>query len=353
MELTSRTTDEVLFGTQGRLARIVLNRPRAINALNLAMVSDIGDQLTAWAGDDSVGAVVVQGAGERGLCSGGDVRAVRAQVLETGEPGDFFAVEYAMNAQIAAYPKPFIAAMDGIVMGGGVGISAHGSVRLTTAQAKVAMPETIIGFTPDCGIRWLLGRAPGEVGTYLALTGDTVTGADAVTAGLADAVITPEQMAALTNLDGDPDPWLAAVVAGDEPDLASLAQPVDSAFAAGSPRRTWIDECFSSDDAAQIMARLQSHESEEARATAETIAGRSPFSVQVSLAALRRAQAATGIDQVIAEDITIAQHMALLPDFAEGIRAQLVDKDRSPVWSDASLEEVDPGAVAAVFSSQH
>ena len=136
MDLTSRSTEDVLFGSDGPLGRIVLNRPRAINALTEPMVADIRAQLEAWAGDDAIGAVVIQGAGERGLCSGGDVRAVRAHVLEHGGPGGFFRTEYGMNGAIADFPKPYVALMDGIVMGGGVGVSGHGSIRLTTERTQ-------------------------------------------------------------------------------------------------------------------------------------------------------------------------------------------------------------------------
>lgn len=349
MELTSRTTDEVLFGTDGPVARIVLNRPRALNAINLPMVRDIHAQLDAWADDDAIGAVVLQGAGERGLCSGGDVRAVREHVLEHGTAGDFFSTEYAMNGAIATYPKPYVALMDAIVMGGGIGLAGHGSVRLVTEDTRVAMPETIIGFTPDCGAQWLLGRTPGHIGAYMAMTGETITGADVVVAGFADALTSPERLAELSRLDGERDPWLYALAEGEEMTGQEIAVPSGSSLGAGTSRRTWIDQCFVGDDPAGIVDRLLTHDDEQARAAGATLRLRSPFGVAVSLAALRRAQAMGEVAQVLEQDVLVANRMATMPDFVEGVRAQLVDKDRNPSWSDASIEDVDPREVEELF----
>src|SRR5664280_1415691 len=193
-------TDEVLYARDGRLGQILLNRPKVINALTGPMVTSVLAQLQDWAQDDAVLAVSIQGAGERGLCAGNDVRALREGLMQGhGSAGavQFWAHESHLNAAIAGFPKPFVAFMDGIVMGGGVGISAHGSLRLVTERSRVAMPETAIGFFPDVGSLFLLSRAPGEIGTHLAMTGLSVGGADAVTCGLADALFDSQDIPGL------------------------------------------------------------------------------------------------------------------------------------------------------------
>lgn len=351
MELSSRSTEDVLFGTDGPVGRIVLNRPRAINALNEAMVTDIHAQLDAWAGDDAIGAVVLQGTGERGLCSGGDVRAVRAHVLATGEPGNFFRAEYAMNAAIADLPKPYVALMDGIVMGGGVGVAGHGSIRLTTERTRLAMPETIIGFTPDVGAQWLLAHAPGQVGAWMAMTGETIDGSDAVAAGFADAMISADRMAVMSAVDGERDPWLYALAEGAPFTGAEISFPSLSALHEGGPSRRWIDECFTGDDPVAVVERLLDHPEQAARQAGATLRLRCPLSVVTSLAALRRAQAMASVHEVLAQDLRVAERMAVLPDFAEGVRAQLVDKDQRPSWTDASIEDVDRAEVAELFAA--
>lgn len=350
MELTSRSTDDVLFGTDGPVARIVLNRPRAINALTLGMVTDIHAALDEWAADDGVGVVVIQGAGERGLCSGGDVRAVRTNVLADGDPGPFFATEYGMNAAIADFPKPYVALMDGIVMGGGVGVSGHGSIRLATENTRLAMPETIIGFTPDVGAQWLLAGAPGQIGAWMAMTGATVDGADAVAAGFADAMVAADRMVEMAALDGRRDPWLFALAEGAPFTGVELSYPALSALHEDGPTRRWIDECFTGADATLIVGRLLDHEDPAARRAGADLRLRCPLSVVTSLEALRRAQAMAGVHEVLAQDLRVAERMAMLPDFAEGVRAQLVDKDQAPRWSDASIEDVDPQDVAELFA---
>lgn len=351
MQLTSRTTEDVLFGTDGPVARIVLNRPRAINALTEPMVADIHDQLDTWAGDDAIGAVVVHGAGERGLCSGGDVRAVRTHVLEHGEPGAFFRTEYAMNAAIADFPKPYVALMDGIVMGGGVGVSGHGSIRLSTERTRLAMPETIIGFTPDVGAQWLLAHAPGEVGAWMAMTGETIDGTDAVAAGFADAMVAADRMAQMSSLEGGRDPWLYAVAEGAPFTGAEISYPALSTLHPGGPSRGWIDECFVGEDPVAIIERLLDHPERAARQAGATLRLRCPLSVVVSLAALRRAQRMASVHDVLAQDLRVAERLALLPDFAEGVRAQLVDKDQRPSWTDPSVEDVDPAEVTQLFAA--
>ena len=238
-------TDEVLYARDGHLGRILLNRPKVINVLNDPMVSSVLAQLQDWAVDDAVFAVSIQGAGERGLCAGGDVRALRTALL-AGSAGAlrFWADEYRLNAAIDSYPKPFVAFMDGIVMGGGVGISAHGSLRLVTERSRVAMPETTIGFSPDVGSLFLLSRAPGEIGTHLALTGLPVGGADAVSAGLADALVASADISRI----------IARLAAGE-----SLDAGVGNTSAVGDlgAQRDWIDSCYAGNDPVTILRALR------------------------------------------------------------------------------------------------
>ena len=338
----STGTDEVLFARAGALGRVLLNRPRAINSLTSDMVEAMRTQLTAWADDEAITAVALEGAGERGFCAGGDVRAVREAHLAGGTGGlDFWAHEYVLDAQLAEYPKPVIAVMDGIVMGGGLGLTMFGAARWTTERSRIAMPETIIGFFPDVAATYLLSRAPGEAGTHVALTGTTITGADAVHLGLADAVVDSSSVSGL----------LAAIAAGGPieavPDGAATTQGSQLAAA-----RSWIDECYVGDDPVIILERLREHADPAARAAAAEIAQRSPLSVAVTLEALRRATHAGSPREVLESDTVIGRAMVEAPDFAEGVRAQLVDKDRQPRWEHDSLADVPRDRVLVAFSDE-
>lgn len=334
---------EVLYAVDGPLGRVRLNRPRAINALDRASIDSLHRQLTDWADDDRVGAVVLDGAGERGLCAGGDVRALRASVLagQQGETVDYWRAEYAVNALVASYPKPYVAWMDGIVMGGGVGVSAHGSLRLATERTRLAMPEVIIGFFPDVGGLHPLAQAPGETGTHVALTGEPVGGADAVLLGMADAVVPADAKDRVLEL------------LRDRPD-ADAAQVVEAVGRSGDTlswlevNRSWIDRCYAGDDAAVIVRRLGEDPDPAAQEAARTVAARSPFSVAVTLEALRRAASMT-LTEVLAQDLRLGATFATHADFAEGVRAQLVDKDRTPRWTHGSVAEVPREQVLAAF----
>jgi len=308
------STDEVLMGREGDTAVLTLNRPRALNALTQGMCEVLLDALERFAADDSIAAVRVQGAGERAFCSGADVRGIRERILAGQDVTPFFLAEYRLNSFIAHYPKPYEARMSGIVMGGGLGVSAHGSRRLVDASSVLAMPETIIGFTPDVGIAWQLSHAPGELGTHVGLTGDAFGAGDALALGLADEYAG----------DGAPESPLAAA--------------------------SWIAECYAGDDPVAIVRRLESHPHPDARAAAATLRLRCPFSVAVTLEALRRAASMAGVDEVLAQDLVLVGALLPRPDFAEGVRAQLVDKDRAPRWQHARLEDVDPADVLACFA---
>ncbi|USQ76472.1 enoyl-CoA hydratase/isomerase family protein [Ornithinimicrobium cryptoxanthini] len=359
-----RTADVEYAGTH-RIGRVRLNRPRALNSLTGKMVESMLAQLTAWATDDAVGAVFIDGAGEKGLCAGGDVRAVREAVLsgETEEAIRFWDTEYRLNALIADYPKPYVAWMDGVVMGGGVGISAHGSQRLVTERAKVAMPETIIGFYPDVGGLYHLAHAPGELGTHAALTGFTFGPADAVVLGLADGVVAVSDkekvLADLAAALGEVAPGSDDTATADEDDANATADADDVAAeeAQVAPRseletqRGWIDECYAGDDATEILRRLLAHDDTAARAAGEAIASRSPHSVAATLAALRRA-ANLDVRGVLAQDARLSRVFVEHPDFNEGVRALLVDKDNAPQWADASIADVDLTQVLAALAER-
>ncbi|HEX4790419.1 MAG TPA: enoyl-CoA hydratase/isomerase family protein [Actinospica sp.] len=333
--------DAVLLRIEGRTAYLTLNRPRAINALDHAMGLRMAAALEAWAADPAVAAVVIAGSGERGLCAGGDIRAVRESVGEDGgrAAAEFWRDEYRLNAAIARYPKPYVALMDGIVMGGGVGISAHGSDRIVTERSRIAMPETGIGFVPDVGGTYLLARAPGEFGTHLALTGTAIGAADAIACGLADAYVPSERLAEF-----------GAALAGRDvaevlPEYA--AQPPAGVLA---EQREWIDHCYAADTVEEILDRLEGSGVAAAKQTAETIRAKSPTALKITLAAVRRARRLDGLEQVLEQEFRVSVNASLLPDLPEGVRAQIIDKDRRPKWSPPTLAEVAEETVEACFA---
>ncbi|MFE7134884.1 enoyl-CoA hydratase/isomerase family protein [Streptomyces sp. NPDC057638] len=333
-------SDSVLTSTEGHAAHIVLNRPRALNSLTHAMVRTLRSVLDAWEHDPAVGTVVIRGAGERGLCAGGDIRAMRESALAGDRTAlDFWRDEYLLNARIARFPKPYVALMDGVVMDGGVGVSAHGGVRIVTERSAVAMPETVIGFVPDVGGTHLLARAPGELGTHLGLTGLAVGAADAVLCGLADHFVPYERFPGLI---------AALAVAPPEEAVRRFARPAPEGELAR--RREWIDSCYSGDSVEAIVDRLLSHGDPAAKDAAETILTRSPTSVKVTLAALRRARALGALEPVLDQEYRVSCAAFRSPDLVEGVRAQIIDKDRRPRWSPATLAEVTDADVARYFA---
>ncbi|WP_369375712.1 enoyl-CoA hydratase/isomerase family protein [Streptomyces sp. cg36] len=331
--------EQVLTATRGRAAYLTLNRPRALNALTHAMVRRIDAALTAWEDDPSVEAVVLTGAGERGLCAGGDIRAIHADARSGGTASAaFWRDEYRLNARIARFPKPYVAVMDGIVMGGGVGVSAHGGVRIVTERSRVAMPETGIGFVPDVGGTYLLGRAPGELGTHLALTGAAVGAADAVLCGLADHYV---PSASLPHLLSE----LADLPVHEA--LARHARPVPPGELAA--QREWIDSCYAADTVEEIVDRLLASGIQEAKETAETILAKSPTALKVTLESMRRARRLDSLERVLEQEYRVSCASLTSPDLVEGIRAQVVDKDRAPRWSPGALTEVGAAQVERFF----
>ena len=306
-------TAEVLADVVDGVGHVVLNRPRAINALTPTMIEALLVQLSAWAVNDGVDRVLLTGAGERGLCSGADVRALRELAL-AGDPGAdrFFRHEYRLNAMIASYPKPYEARMSGITMGGGLGVSAHGAVRVVDATSRLAMPETGIGLFPDVGMLWYLSRA-GAMGAYMALTGLSVDGATALRIGLADT-------------------W------------GGQGEPADALH------DDWITGCFSADEPLEVLARLEgTWETSAPGECAAVLRTRCPLSVAVTWEALKRAREMVTLDDVLAQDLVLATYFVHHADFAEGVRAQLVDKDRTPRWTHARLEDLSPADVSEAF----
>lgn len=320
-------------------AVIELDRPRALNALDLTMVRLITEALDRWRDDDGVRSVVVRSTSPKAFCAGGDILAMR----DAGLRGDdeavtaYFSAEYALNALIARYPKPYTALIDGYAMGGGLGISVHGSARVVTERATLAMPETAIGFFPDIGASHFLPRLPGAFGWYLGLTGVRVQGAAAVECGLAThyvpAADLPALEAALTG-EGGAGGEEGAGSAAEEPEavLKRFAVPAPRSEPAG--RRAAIERCFSAPDLDEVRARLTAEDADRdwADDTLAVLDRVSPMALAVTFDLLR-AGAGSSLEDCLARELDAARRIAREPDFHEGVRAALVDRDRRPTWS--------------------
>lgn len=333
---------------EGALGRLTLNRPRALNALTLGMVRGIARALDGFERDAGVAVVLLDGAGERGLCAGGDILAIHASGRANGGRGDgeaerFWREEYALDARLKAYAKPYVAIMDGLVMGGGVGLSGHGRHRVVTERTRIAMPEVGIGFVPDVGGTWLLSRGSGEVGTYLALSGEPIGAGDAIHAGLADLFVPSGRLPALRAvLARAPSPEAVPEI------LAAHAEPAPPAPLAAEEER--IARLFAGDDVRAILARLAADDSAFAAAAREAVSARSPTSLAVTLRLLRFGRAAPRLETCLAREYRAACRTLREPDFYEGVRAAVIDKDRRPAWSPARLEDLDPARVEAHFA---
>ncbi len=333
--------DEILVETTGRLGRIRLNRPKALNALTHGMVGQIDAALDDFAGKSDIACVLLTGEGPRGLCAGGDVRSLYLSE-GTAFAERFWRDEYRLDARIARFEKPVVAVMDGITMGGGVGLSAHARHRVVTERSRVAMPETGIGYLPDVGATWLLPRAPGETGTYLGLTGEPMAAADAIYAGFADTLVPASALAALIEdlcglPEGAGDAQVAALIRarGSDPGPAGL-----------EAQRAVIDRCFASDSVTEILRALERDGSDFARATRATLAEKAPASLVLTLDLLRRGRTAPNLEACLEREFQASLAMLAEGDFREGIRAAVIDKDRSPRWSPPTLSAVDPEAIA-------
>jgi enoyl-CoA hydratase len=333
--------EDVLVTVEHGVGLITLNRPKAINSLTHPMVSAMSRVLTEWEHDDAIRAVLISGAGERGLCAGGDIVAIYHSARADGsEARQFWYDEYLLNAQIGRFRKPYIALMDGIVMGGGVGVSAHGSVRVVTDTTKMAMPEVGIGFIPDVGGTFILSRSPGLLGYHAALTGAQFDGPDAIALGFADHYVPHDELADFTR-----------AVISDGVDAALTAYSQEPPASRLLAQQDWIDRCYSGDTAVDIVAALRAHETDTAAVdAANLIEARSPISVSVALEAMRRAAKLDTLEDVLRQEYRTSCGSLRSHDLVEGIRAQVIDKDRNPKWSPASLAAVTTADVEAYFA---
>ncbi|MBM3517110.1 MAG: enoyl-CoA hydratase/isomerase family protein [Alphaproteobacteria bacterium] len=338
--------DEVVFEIRGAIGLITLNRPAPLNALTHAMCVRIHAALRAWIADDGVRAIAIRGAGDRAFCAGGDIQALyHAGRAKAPLATEFYRDEYRLDAAIKHCPKPYIALLDGIVMGGGVGVSVHGSHRLATERIVFAMPETGIGFFPDVGGSYFLPRCPGAIGMYLALTGARLGLGDALCAGIATHAIDRRSIdhvvAALAALSGRADPSAVDEIVRAAA-LPAPAAPLEQ-------HRAVIDHCFAADTVAGILAALEREGTPWAQAAAAAVRAKSPTSSIVAHRQLR-AGATLAFDDCLRLEFRLACRFMEAHDFYEGVRAAVLDKDRHPRWRPAALEGVMPGDIERYFA---
>jgi len=357
MTTPTYTCPEIATEVRGRVGFITLNRPRALNALSLPMIRALAAALLAWREDPQVEAVAIRGMGKEGpfgaFCAGGDIRFFHQAVLRgDNELEDFFTEEYALNHLIHHYPKPYLAFMDGIVMGGGMGISQGASLRIVTPRTKMAMPETNIGLFPDVGGGWFLARSPRHGGEWLALTSEVVGAGDALALQLADICFDPTRLA---------EAWetLAALPQFDAASLQRWQQSYVTAAPAATLPLDTIARCFDQPDVLRIVQALEQEPGEWAAATARALRMHAPLMLQVTLELIRRGAGMTLADELRLERDLVrhcfnTRHLdrfMAATDTMEGIRALVIDKDRNPKWNPPRLEEVTPEMVAGFFVS--
>ena len=340
---------DLVVAREGAAGVIRLNRPKALNALTLEMTREIASALDAFETNPKVALVLLEGAGERGLCAGGDIRGLYESAKAKGDLGKiFWREEYIVNARIAKYSKPYVAYMDGLVMGGGVGLAGHASHRIVTEKTKVAMPEVSLGFFPDVGGTWLLSRAPGELGTYFGLTGLTMNGADAVYSRLADALVRTSDWPALRE---------ALTMMKPGADAASVMATILRFAAADevgpvTQQRELIDRTFAYGSVEEIEEALEQDSSEFAQATLKALADKSPRGLKVTLRLLRLARTSTSLEECLSREYVAALEVFDSHDFVEGVRAAIIDKDRNPQWQPPNLQGVTPDIVARYLAKR-
>ncbi|RZN00288.1 3-hydroxyisobutyryl-CoA hydrolase [Bradyrhizobium genosp. SA-3] len=338
---------DLIARVEGAAGVIRLNRPKALNAVTLEMFRDIDKALHRFESDPAVSVILLEGAGERGLSAGGDIRTLWESSKVNGDLGKIlWREEYILNARIKTFPKPYVAFMDGIVMGGGVGLSAHASHRVVTDRTKLAMPEVGLGFFPDVGGTYLLSHSPGEIGTYFGLTGQTMNGPDAIHAKFADwvvpAVRLPELREALTKLHS------GATAA----DVSKLINGFATSETAGpvAAKEPTIDALFGFDRMEDIFTALKRDGSEFALTTLKTLNEKSPRGMVVTLNLLRLARKSSSLEECLVREYRAALEVFRSDDFREGVRAAVIDKDRNPSWSPPRIEDVTPQILAAYFA---
>ncbi|WP_066797221.1 enoyl-CoA hydratase/isomerase family protein [Sphingomonas soli] len=333
---------DVLISIEGRVGRIRLNRPKAIHALNTAMCRAMLDALLAWEADDAVEAVLIDHAEGRGFCAGGDIRMIAESGAGDGAGArEFFRVEYQLNHKLFTYAKPIVAFMDGITMGGGVGISQPARFRVATENTRFAMPETGIGLFPDVGGGWHLSRLPGRMGEYLALTGHRLGGGECLALGLATHFLPAERLEdAKARILADPQAIEAV--------LAELSVPApEAAILAHQPE---IDRLFAADTLEGIFAALAEDGGAWASAQLATLRTKSPESMKVSLRLVREGRSMARFEDEMRQEFAVGSRVAMRPDFAEGVRALIIDKDNAPRWNPPSVEAVSDAAIDAIFA---
>lgn len=333
-------TDDVLFDRRGALGLITLNRPKALNALTREMCLTIKARLAEWAGDDAVKTVAIRGAGERAFCAGGDIRELYEARREKSSSGsEFYREEYRLNAAIKHFPKPYVALLHGIVMGGGVGVSVHGSHRVGDETITFAMPETGIGLFPDVGGSYFLSRLPGEIGMYLALTGERLKTADALYAGILTHFVPARATGEL----------LAALQAGNAPDFVLRSFAEEPGFAPVGTLREDIDRIFSEDSLDGILAALEADGGDWAASTLEILRRKSPTSLKITFRQIRKG-ARLDFDDCMRMEYRMVNRVMAGHDFYEGVRATIIEKDNMPDWRPAQLTQVTQSDVQAYFA---
>lgn len=329
---------EVLTEIRGKAGIITLNRPKALNALNQNMVELLQQALQDFAANDAVAVVILRGAGKRGLCAGGDIVALYNDAQENGTAAaKFWHDEYQLNYYISQYPKPYVAIMNGIVLGGGIGVSAHGSHRIVTDDTRLGMPETGIGFVPDVGGSYLLSHAPNNLGLHLGLTGAHVGAAEAIAANLADYYVKTADIAALIE-------QLCTI--GEVASIAHFTSEPSPAYAGAVAE---IKAVYDADSVEEILARLESHPAPWADDAATKIKRNSPLALKATFESLRYAHDKT-LAEALETEYVVSNNMHRSADFSEGVRAQVIDKDRNPQWSPATLTELTNEEVKRIFA---
>lgn len=326
-------TDEVLIRREGRAGHITMNRPKALNALTYGMVGHIWNALSAWQNDDTVELVLLDGAGDRALCAGGDVRSLyESRTQGSGFARSFWRDEYRLNALIKRYPKPYVALQDGIVMGGGIGLSGHAAHRIVTERSRLAMPETGIGLIPDVGGTWLLAHAPGQTGVYLGLTGEIMSAADAIHARFSDTFVPSAKLSSLATRLCDPKGGAVGAA------IAEHAQPPEPSALAH--KGTEIDNAFSGATIEAVLDALTRMPGEWTEKTSAELAAKSPKALKLTHAAIRNARQLASLDEALKVEFRLTVRLFEDGEFPEGVRALLVDKDRKPKWSPRQLDGV-------------